>query len=797
MTLPDKQASKTPEGILQQNLPKQLLLFTGLALALWLSLQFFVLPKEMPLTADPTVFSAVRSSQHLEHIASHPRPVGSTGHSQTRKYLLQELQKMGLTPEVQQTTSLLRFPNSPVFSAGNIKNVIVRIPGKNSSGAIALDAHYDGASTGPAAADCGSGVVVLLESIRAILASPQLDNDLIFVFADAEEVGDLGAHAFASQHPWMRDVRMALNYEAMGTGGPAYLYASSKGNSKIIKAFAKASPPALANSFIVGIFNLVPEQRLACDLQDYMDEGSAGYGFVFTGNISAYHTILDNIESLDLNTVQQLGESTMALLNHLGNTDLNNLHSNTDEVFFTIWPGKLVRYPASWSFPLAVVGFILLLIVIGLNIRRRALSPWKVGIAVSGFLLSILLAVVVAGGVWYGLKTVNSNLTAFIIGNWAVEWFFIGLLLLSATFMVIVFNFLKSRISTAHLLAGALLGFSLLSILFGAIYPVGNYLFLWPVFFGLPSLWILLRKDRSDFSWAVVLAMLLTAVPTIILIVPLMLGANPFVGLLIRLDALTGMPVLALGAFFSAVLAGLFVPLFAILNNYDSQKLKRISWFGLTITLIILIIGWTKSGFNEDRPHPESIRYELDVNQEKAYWVSGDRRLGEWTTQFISLTDTTADYQSILPNWPITFAAPAPVSELLPPTLETIKDTTSQAIRTIQLRLKTQRKASLLSVRIETPDTLITAQIEGRSFDLTNYDLAGTGVLQFNYIACPPEGIELSLTTKGTGPIRVSLVDMKMGLPQMLQQARLERPASTMPSPLGADCTVVRNVIKI
>jgi hypothetical protein len=706
---------------------------------------------------------------------------------------------MGLPPDVQEATSLLRFPGAPGFSAGSVRNIIVRIPGKNSSGAIALDAHYDGASTGPAAADCGSGVAILLESIRAILASPPLKNDLIFVFADAEELGDLGAHAFASQHPWMQDVRVTLNYEAMGTGGPAYLYATSKGNHHIIDTYAKASPSALANSFIVGIFNLVPEQRLACDLQDYMDEGSAGFGFVFTGNISAYHTIFDNIESLDLGTVQQLGESTLTLLDYLGNIDLNKLHSNTEEVFFTIWPKKLIHYPASWSIPLATFGLILLLIVIGLNIRRKKLSPGKVVIAVSCFLLGILLVIGLVTGVWHSIKSINSNLSAFIIGNWAVEWFFSGLLLFSVTLIIMVVNFLKSRISIAHQLAGAFIGFSLLSLLFGVVYPVGNHLFLWPVLFGVPSLWILLRKDRSGLNWNMVFAILFTAIPTIVLIIPLILGANPFVGLLIRLDALTGMPILALGTFFSAILAGLLVPLFAILDHHNSYKLKRLSWIGMGITLLILSIGWTKSGFDENHPHPESIRYELDVNLEKAYWVSGDHRLGEWTTQFIPFTDTdiTANYISILPYWPITFAAPAPLTVLKPPILEIIKDTTNQTIRTIRVRLSSPRMASLLSVHIETPDTLIKAQLEDQAFDLSNYDMANTGVLQFNYVACPPEGIELLLTTKGIAPIRVSLVDMKVGLPQELEQVRSKRPASTMPSPLGADCTVVKNVVEI
>lgn len=201
----------------------------GLAFCAWLVIDQFSLSGVVPATPETTEFSAQRAMPHLDVIAAAPWPAGSPGHDRTRAYLLAELRKMGLEPQIQETTSVLRFPRSPGFSAGLIKNVLVRVPGTASTGAIALDAHYDGAATGPAAADCGSGVIVLLETLRAILAGPPLKNDLIFVFADAEEVGDLGAHAFAAHHPWMRDVRVALNYEAMGTSGPAYLYATNNG----------------------------------------------------------------------------------------------------------------------------------------------------------------------------------------------------------------------------------------------------------------------------------------------------------------------------------------------------------------------------------------------------------------------------------------------------------------------------------------------------------------------------------------------------------------------------------------
>ncbi|MFL5852796.1 MAG: M28 family peptidase [Solirubrobacteraceae bacterium] len=46
-------------------------------------------------------------------------------------------------------------------------------------------------------------VANVLEVARALRAGPRLRNDVIFVFSDGEENGDLGAAAFAGQSPLM------------------------------------------------------------------------------------------------------------------------------------------------------------------------------------------------------------------------------------------------------------------------------------------------------------------------------------------------------------------------------------------------------------------------------------------------------------------------------------------------------------------------------------------------------------------------------------------------------------------
>ncbi len=781
----------------------RLFVIVGIILAGLLVVNQFVLPEAVPASSNVAEFSAERAMAHLQVIASSPRPVGSPGHEQTRDYLLTEIRRMGLEPTIQDTSTILRFPGSPGFGAGSVKNILVRLPGYSSTGAIALDAHYDGATTGPAAGDAGSGVITMLETLRVLSNGPQLKNDVIFVFADAEEVGDLGAHAFATQHPWMSDVKLTINYEAVGSSGPAYLYATSPENSNLIKAFSKAAPQAISNSFVTGLFGLFPEMRLACDLQSYMDEGSEGFGFVFSGNTPAYHTMLDNIESLDPGTVQQLGVNTLGLVQYFGNTDLGEIQSDSNDVFFTVWPGLLLHYPASWSLPLGIMGLVLLLIVIGFAVAKGILGAGRVVIAALVFLAGTLIAAGLTIAVWFGVKSFNLNLQVLLVGNWATSWFLAGILILSASIMVFLALLMRPRISFEHQTAGSLVGFSLLALLVGVVYPVGSYLFLWPVLTGVPALsWLLFAKRRGNYVWGMAVAILGVALPAIVLIGPIMAGANPFLALLIRLDAQMGMPLLAVDALFSALLTGLTFPLLGILFGSRTVELRKwwiVPLIGLSVAFVVFAIGWGISGFDIDHPRPEGIRYELDTNNETANWVTGDAHLGEWTSQFISNEEPlpVPANTSLLFGWPSTFAAAAPIVSLAGPTAQILDDTTENGVRTIRLLLRPTRPVPFMQVHVQTEDLLVMANVAGQPFKLDDYKPAENGMLLFNYYAFPLSGIELVLKIRGTSSVRVSLVDMVYSLPEIPGQPTPARPETTMPTPLGADCTVLRNEIII
>jgi Peptidase family M28 len=94
----------------------------------------------------------------------------------------------------------------------NTHNVIGKLPGKRPElGAVLVVAHWDhfGRCAAPPAEDqiCNgaidnaSGVAVLTEAARRLAKGPPIDRDVYFLATTAEELGLLGAHAFAENPP--------------------------------------------------------------------------------------------------------------------------------------------------------------------------------------------------------------------------------------------------------------------------------------------------------------------------------------------------------------------------------------------------------------------------------------------------------------------------------------------------------------------------------------------------------------------------------------------------------------------
>lgn len=99
---------------------------------------------------------------------------------------------MGLETQMQNTTSVRK---KEALSLPPMYNVIATLKGKQGNGKrLLVMSHFDSQPNTPGAGDDGAGVAAMLEVARIITASKKtFNNDIVFLFTDAEESGLSGA----------------------------------------------------------------------------------------------------------------------------------------------------------------------------------------------------------------------------------------------------------------------------------------------------------------------------------------------------------------------------------------------------------------------------------------------------------------------------------------------------------------------------------------------------------------------------------------------------------------------------
>ena len=178
--------------------------------AIYLSFSTLMPSKISKADTPLTAFSTERAMAHLKEITKAPHYVGSAEHKRVQQYIVAQLEDLGLEVEIQRQVGI----NKKWRAGADTQNILARIKGTDSSKALLLLSHYDsGMHSSLGASDAGSGVVTILEGLRAFLATDKPPkNDLIILISDAEELGLLGADAFVNHHPWAKDVGLVLNF---------------------------------------------------------------------------------------------------------------------------------------------------------------------------------------------------------------------------------------------------------------------------------------------------------------------------------------------------------------------------------------------------------------------------------------------------------------------------------------------------------------------------------------------------------------------------------------------------------
>lgn len=573
-----------------------------------------LMPKSgTPASISETKFSTERALIHLREITKAPHYIGTEEHARVREYIVEQLNGLGLKTEIQEG-----FIMNPKWkSLDKPKNILAKIKGSGNGKSLLLLSHYDSALTPSfGASDAGSGVVTILETIRAFQASAKTPtNDIIILFTDAEEVGLDGARLFVKNHPWAKNVGIALNFEARGSGGPSNMIVeTNSGNKNLINAFMEADVKfPVASSLMYSIYKMLPNDTDSTVLRQGGDID--GFFFAFIDDHFDYHTANDNFENLDRNTLQHQGEYLLPLVHYFADADLSSLKSSEDHVYINVPILKMISYPFAWIIPMLILAISVFTILIVYGLNKKVLSGKTIARSFVPFLLAFVSCGLIGFYGWKLLLVLYPQYSeiqhGFTYNGHIYISFFV---LVSLAILFGVYHRYSKKTNVASLLIAPLIFWLLINVIV-AIYLKGAAFFIIPVFLGLLSLWILIRQEKPNLILMVIIGAL-----AIFMFVPL-IQFFP-VGL--------GLKMLVGSSLITALLFGILLSVF----GFYSKK-GILSAVFILLAIVFFIKAHLTSNFTAERQKPNSLVYYYDADTDETYWATYDKILDDWTKGYL------------------------------------------------------------------------------------------------------------------------------------------------------------------
>ncbi len=649
-------------------------------------------------------FSSERALLHLEKISKQPHYVGSENHEEVENYIIQELRNLGLDTQIQEGNT---FTDWSAFVKP--KNILARIKGTDNSKAVLLLSHYDSnPHSSPGASDAGSGVVTILEGVRAFLSdNKKHKNDIIILITDAEELGLNGASLFVNSHPWAKDVGLVLNFEARGSGGPSHMFVETNGgNQNLIAGFKKANPKyPVANSLAYSIYKMLPNDT---DLTRFREDATIdGFNFAFIDDHFDYHTALDTYERLDRNTLEHQGTYLMPLLTYFANANLNNLKSDSDDIYFNVPLIKTVSYPFSWIFPMLIIAIIIFVALVFYGIQKRTLESKHMASAFLPGIAALLINGLVGYFGWKLLSVIypqyGEMLHGFTYNGQAYIWAFA---LFALGVCMWLYNYVYKPENTASLAVPPLFLWIMICGVV-AFKLKGASFFIIPVYFGLISLFILVRQRRPN-----IVLMTLLLFPVLLIMVPFVQMFPVGLGLKMLVS--------------STILVSLIFSLCISVFGFSRYK-NRWAYILFMASFVFLIIAHFTSNFNEERPKPNSLVYVYDADKDTAVWATYDNVLDEWNQKY--LTDEPNQASSFLNenfsskyNTKFTFSKKANIKPLKLSYIDKQKDTVIGDVRHVKLFISPQRHLNRIELFADSTYQFLSFNINGLEIEKSKVD---------------------------------------------------------------------------
>jgi uncharacterized membrane protein YdcZ (DUF606 family) len=328
-----------------------------------------------------------------------------------------------------------------------------------------------------------------------------------------------------------------------------------------------------------------------------------------------------------------------------------------------------------------------------------------------------------------------------------------------------------------------------------ANYLKGAAFFIIPVFFGLLSLWILIRKERSgnrSENHPNLFLMPILATPAICLFAP-HLQFFP-VGL--------GLKMMVASTIFTVLLFGLLLPVFGF------YKMKRpLAIFFFVLAIAFFVKAHITSDFTSKRQKPNSLVYYQDADKGESYWATYDEMRDDWTAGYLGENPEEASkyigsasgskYSS-----GYTYAVKAPQKNIPLFKTELKKDTIINGLKNVTFIIKPQRNVNQISLYSEEDINFTSLSFNGQSLPLNNDENSASQKIKskelVRFYVSDNDSLEVSYSVAMDKKINFTVIEYSYDLLTHPQFSINKRAENMMPKPfVVTDAIAVKKKIDV
>ena len=337
-------------------------------------------------------------------------------------------------------------------------NYIVKLDAPNTEKGVMLVSHYDSVYSGPGAADDLISVASMLEALRQTTLKNDLTNDVYFLFTDAEELYLHGARAYVKEFPEMiNQIDLVLNLEARGNSGTILMFETSDNNKGMVTELNHAVDHISMFSFTAALYKLMSNNT---DLTEFLNAGYNGMNFAMVDSPENYHEMTDNYENLNRDIAYMQFKTTVDMTEYFSKSNLDNLTSNEDAVYFPFFKGNtfIASNLAMFIFS-CIIGFLSFLWICYLLFRKETRAKECIFSAFIIIAAFIIVAFVGVGGAYIYNKLWYSGKWSWVELASALNmlYYFICFLAITLLLLIIYIICQKTKCKQTLIISGMLL----------------------------------------------------------------------------------------------------------------------------------------------------------------------------------------------------------------------------------------------------------------------------------------------------------------------------------------------------